>query len=66
MRSDLEKAMDDLNLTIARFNDHMSKQMLLNMEIKKRLAENRKALEELLHAQKEDDSRRTEDDGCNQ
>ena len=56
MQSDLEKALDDLNLTIARFNDHMSKQMLLNMEIKKRLADNKILLNQLLEEMRNADT----------
>ena len=60
--TELEEAILSLQQTCDHFNKHMEQQMLVNIEIKKKLAENRKALEELLHAQQED-NRGTETNG---
>lgn len=51
MNSQLKQALDDLNETIIQFNENMSKQMVQNMEIKKKLAETKKLLEEIKHEQ---------------
>lgn len=52
--TELEKACLDLQETCRVFNLHMHEQMLQNMELKKRLADNKHQLELLLEEQNAD------------